>query len=463
MFKSIEYYIFLALVLIVYYSLPKRYAKHILLFASYLLYIYWEPTFFSVLLIETIVVYYAALLWSSNSTSHFNRNSIYYAVISCFSILFYFKYRPYLLLNETDATGYYNLLRPLGVSFFTFQGVAYLIDVKRGRRPNTNIIDIALYLSFFPQLVAGPIERAKKLIPQFSKPSSQLYENFSKGLFYIFFGLFLKIFVADNLDLFVQKSLYSGQIYNSYITLIGTGFFFIQLYADFSAYTLIAIGSASFFGISLSENFRQPFNSVSVSEFWRRWHMTLMLWLRDYIYIPVAKGKMVSKSFARGLATFLVFMFFAIWHGISFNFLLFGFLNFILAFFDAQVLARPTRHIFFQKTVRLLLLIFGYPSIILLAAVDNAHALQLVTSLFTFESDLSIFPEGIDEYQFAICILVCVILFLIDYIQEKNNQTLYLYTRTISFYKKITGYSIVMILFIMFGEFGHKEFAYFGF
>ena len=463
MFKSIEYYIFLALVLIVYYSFPKRYAKHTLLFASYLLYIYWEPTFFSVLLIETIVVYYAALLWSSNSNSHFNRNSIYYAVISCFSILFYFKYRPYLLLDETDATGYYNLLRPLGVSFFTFQGVAYLIDVKRGRQASSNIIDIALYLSFFPQLVAGPIERAKKLIPQFSEPCIKIYENFSKGIFYIFFGLFLKIFIADNLDIYVQNSLYSNQDYSNYIILIGTAFFFIQLYADFSAYTLIAIGSASFFGITLSENFRQPFSSVSISEFWRRWHITLLLWLRDYIYIPIAKKGIISKLFARGLATFFVFMFFSIWHGISLNFLLFGFISFVSAFFDSQVLAKSSRNIYFVRVSRLLVLYFGYLSTILLAGKDTVHATHLVLSLFSFEPNANFLPEGVDVYQFMICILACLVLFLIDYMQEKNSQTLYLYTRRISFFKKVTYYSIVMILLVMFGEFGHKEFAYFGF
>ena len=463
MFKSIEYYLYLMLVLFVYYALPKRFSKLILLLASYILYIYWEPTFFWVLLVETVVVYYGALLWSSDSKLHFNKNIIFYSVIVCLSMLVYFKYRPYLIADGTDISGFYNLLRPLGISFFTFQGIAYLIDVQRGRKPSSNIIEIALYLSFFPQLVAGPIERAKKLIPQFSKPSEQMYQNFSKGIFYIAFGLFLKIFVADNLELYVRNALYSEYHYTNVVIFLGGAFFTIQLYADFSAYSLIAIGSASLFGITLSENFRRPFTSGNVSEFWRRWHMTLMLWLRDYIYVPLAKGKIVSKNLSKGLATFFVFMFFAIWHGLSLNLLLFGVLNFVFAFYDAQFLAKSPNKNRLQKIKRLIPLTGMYLSIIFLAATDAEHAKQLIISLFSLLPNENFIPVGVSSYQFGICIFACVVLFFLDYIQEKNNQTLYIYTRNMHIVKKFAIYLIFINLFIMFGEFGHKEFAYFGF
>ena len=289
MFLSFEYYIFLAAVLIIYYLCTVRYKPLVLLIASYAVYLYIEPYLFYVLIIETLVCFIAAYAWDGHSDKAFRRHTIAYGLFLLFSLLVFFKLNAFFVPEGHEVTGgYYNILRPLGISFFTFQAAAYLIDVQRGKYlAEKNLLNMAVYIAFFPQLVCGPIERARRLMPQLLSPRLDYYRNFSKGLFYIAWGLMYKFLIADNLGLFVDTALYSeNKNFVGLIPVFGVALFFFELYADFQAYTLIAIGSASLFGINLSENFKRPICSKSLSDFWRRWHITLLHWLRDIYLCP---------------------------------------------------------------------------------------------------------------------------------------------------------------------------------
>lgn len=465
MFLGIEYYLFLLAVLIVFYFSPQYFSKYILLTASYLAYFYIERSLFAILIVETVILYLASIFWKATSTNHFRRNALIYALSTILLLLIYFKLVAYSSPYFDERTGgYYKLLRPLGISFFTFQAAAYLLDIKNGKqKPSKSFIDLAVYISFFPQLVCGPIERAKSLLPQLINPSRDYYENFSKGGFYIAWGLLLKFLVADNLGIFSEEILYSENDYYNYLILLGVFFFLLQLYADFAAYTLIAIGSASLLGIRLSENFRWPFASTSITDLWRRWHITLMQWLRDYVYIPIARIKVLGFSSMRVLATLAVFLFFGLWHGIGMNYLAFGILNFGLTYFDSAYLARAQKKTLLIKMSRLLVLFIAYFSIFLLAAKDIQHVKDILINLFTFHGNTESLPLSVGLYQFLICSFVASLLLLFEYIQKREAVTLYQYTRSFSLFRKIMIYTSLLLLLLMFGEFGGKSFAYFGF
>lgn len=465
MFLSLNYYIFLIVVLCIYHVCNSDHKRTVLLIASYCAYLYIEPYLFYVLIIATLVCYSTAIFWDGKSNQHFKKHSISYGLFLLFSLLVFFKVNAFFVPAGHEVTGgYYNLLRPLGISFFTFQAAAYLLDVKRSKFvAEKSLLNIAVYTAFFPQLVCGPIERARRLMPQFIHQSTNYYQNFSKGIFYIACGLMYKFLIANNLGLFVDESLYNErQNYVGLILIVGVALFFFELYADFQAYTLIAIGSASLFGIKLSENFKRPICSKSLSDFWRRWHITLLHWLRDYIYAPIARMKILSSGPMKTVATFLVFMFFGLWHGIKLNFFVFGIVIFILSFYDSFVLTKP-RKIFALWIQKKIVLYLGFASMFLLAAKDISHASAIFQNIFSLNFGLKDLLSVVGLYQSIICFSVLLILIQLDIAQEKFNQVLYEIVNRIGTWKKILLYSFCLAITLIFGDFGQKEFAYFGF
>ncbi len=333
-FNSLRYFIFLPIVIIAYYLIPKRLKNPFLLVASYYFYMCWNAAYALLMLFSTAVTFACGLL-SERAGKKRARTYLALSLLLNLAVLFFFKYfnfASYALTRLSFALGFgisfpsLNVLLPVGISFYTFQALGYTVDVYRGSIPaERSFVDYALFVSFFPQLVAGPIERTANMLPQLKKPRAFSFENIRNGLTLFLWGLMKKILIADNLAVLVSSAYNDPYSHSGVQLLFATVCFAFQIYCDFSGYTDIARGSASMLGISLMENFRCPYASVSIKDFWSRWHISLSTWFKDYLYFPLG-GSRVKKA-RHYLNLLIVFLVSGLWHGASFTFILWGLLH----------------------------------------------------------------------------------------------------------------------------------------
>ncbi|MEI6884166.1 MAG: MBOAT family O-acyltransferase [Bacteroidota bacterium] len=338
LFNSIGYLLFLPVIVMLYYLLPFRWRWTLLLAASYFFYLLWRIEFVLVLMTATLVSYYAALKMGE---IRIKKQRLKYLVITLLinvGMLAFFKYLGFFtgILNELAGISgtdlkipYYNILVPVGISFYTFQTTGYAVDVYRGMsKPEKNLGTYALFVSFFPLVLAGPIERGRKLLPQFYVEHPFDPEMFSSGLRLILWGMFKKIVIADRLSVFVNAILSEPDNFHGLQIGIAIVMKMMMVYADFSGYTDIAIGSARLMGFRLSPNFKRPFSAPSIQAFWSRWHITLTAWLRDYVYFSLPnklKGK--PSQWLLHLNLVITFVLVGFWHGPYWGYIVFGFLN----------------------------------------------------------------------------------------------------------------------------------------
>lgn len=341
LFNTPQYILFLPIVTIIYYCLPKKIRYIWLLIASYYFYMQWNPLYITLLFSCTVLTYVCAriieYLKGNEEASYRKKKKLCFVtcIVLNVGILAFFKYTDFAisLLNHllsrihvNQITRNYDIILPVGISFYTLQALGYLIDVYRGDiYAEKNFMRYALFVSFFPQLVAGPIERSKNLLVQIHTPKLFQYENLRKGLLLVLYGLFLKMVIADRTAIIVNTVYGNVEEYSGFYIIAATVFFAIQIYCDFYGYSTIARGSALMMGFYLMDNFNAPYYSKSVKEFWRRWHISLSGWFRDYLYIPLGgnrKGKL-----RKWCNILLVFMTSGLWHGASVAFIFWGFLN----------------------------------------------------------------------------------------------------------------------------------------
>lgn len=334
LFNSLQFLLFFPLVCIGYFLLRNnKWRTPFLLIASYYFYMNWNPVYAVLILTSTVLTYACGLLVEKHSNNN-NRKKAFLVVslIINFAILFFFKY--YNFINESifsvlELAGLrwpvpnLDVLLPVGISFYTFQAVGYSIDVYRGTiKAEKNFLTYALFVSFFPQLVAGPIERAQNLLPQFHEEHRFSYDNAVEGLKQMIWGFFMKLCVADVLAEYVNAVYNNVQQHNGTSMVIATIFFTFQIYCDFGGYSNIAIGAARVMGFRLMENFHRPYLSLNIKEFWKRWHISLSSWFMDYVYIPLGGNRVSYPRHLLNLAiTFLVS---GIWHGANWTFVLWG-------------------------------------------------------------------------------------------------------------------------------------------
>ena len=333
LFNSFHFLLFFPLVCILYYLLPPRLRWLFLLLASYYFYMNWEPVYALLIAGSTLITYGCGLLVERyRGERRRQRLFLLGSLLLNFGILFIFKYYNFLTgsifsllswLGIRSAFPEFTLLLPVGISFYTFQAVGYSLDVYRGDIKAERHLGIyALFVSFFPQLVAGPIERARNLLPQFREIHRFDETNATQGLKLMLWGYFMKLCVADRLALYVDAVYNNVSQHNGTSLLIASVFFAFQIYCDFGGYSLIAIGAARVMGFSLMENFRRPYFARSVREFWGRWHISLSTWFKDYVYIPLGGNRVGRFRHMRNLVvTFLVS---GIWHGANWTFILWG-------------------------------------------------------------------------------------------------------------------------------------------
>lgn len=334
LFNSFNFLLFFPFVLLVYYPISTvGYRNVFLLIASYFFYMNWEPFYAILILISTTITYFCGIFIEK----HKNKKKIFliFCIIFNLSILFFFKYYHFVTDNIFDLLSYCGLrvgfpqmkiLLPVGISFYIFQTTGYIIDIYRKKlKAENNFLIYALFVSFFPQLVAGPIERAKNLLPQFKVKHAFCYENFSQGAKMLLWGYFLKLCVADRIAEYVDSIYNNVQMHSSASLLLATVFFSFQIYGDFAGYSLIAKGCAKCLGYELMENFHRPYLSLNIKEFWKRWHVSLSSWFQDYVYVPLGGNR---GSFLRTLFNLLItFLISGLWHGASWNFVIWGLIH----------------------------------------------------------------------------------------------------------------------------------------
>lgn len=338
LFNSIDFAIFLPVVFILYwFILYKKLAvqNFLILVASYVFYGWWDYRFLILIFFSTVVDFFIGKWIGKETSSKKKKLLLSGSLIINLGLLFFFKYYNFFTESFSEAFSFfgYNLnlgalkiILPVGISFYTFQTLSYTIDVYRNKLvPAKNFIDFASFVSFFPQLVAGPIERATNLLPQFYKKRDFNYELATGGLKLILWGLFKKIVIADNCADYANLIFNNHAEYPGSMLLIGAIFFAFQIYGDFSGYSDIAIGTSRLFGFDLMRNFSYPYFSRNIGEFWRRWHISLSTWFRDYLYIPLGGSR--GSTWIRIRNTFIIFIVSGFWHGANWTFIIWGALN----------------------------------------------------------------------------------------------------------------------------------------
>ena len=413
LFNSIEFAIFLSIVFFLYWFLTNknlRLQNVLLLVSSYFFYAYFDWRFLFLLMFSTFLDYYTGLKIQESDDKNGKKNWLWLSIIVNLGFLGLFKYYNFFAEAIAEAIANFglkvspitlSLILPVGISFYTFHGLSYIIDIYKNRiKAERNFVDYAVFVSFFPLLVAGPIERATHLLPQIKKERTFDYANAIDGLRQILWGLFKKIVIADNCAEFANQVFNNSTDLSGSTLFLGAIFFTFQIYCDFSGYSDIALGTARLLGIELLRNFAFPYFSRSIAEFWRRWHISLSSWFKDYIYIPLGGSK--GGNLVRISNTFIIFVVSGFWHGANWTFITWGALNalFIMPSIIlktnrknmetvAQGKLLPSVKEFFQIGVTFTLSVFAW---IFFRAESLKQAFQYISDIFSW----SIFsvPQG---------------------------------------------------------------------
>lgn len=421
LFNSIDFAIFLPIVFILYWFVTKnnlRLQNLLIVGASYLFYGWWDWRFLSLILFSTLVDYTIGLGLLKQENPHKRKILLWTSIIVNLGFLGFFKYYNFFLDNFITAFSFFgteinasslNVILPVGISFYTFQTLSYSIDVyKRKLEPTKDFIAFTAFVSFFPQLVAGPIERATHLLPQFYQKRTFDYSKAVDGMRQILWGLFKKIVIADNCAEYANLIFNNSADYSGSTLVLGAIFFTFQIYGDFSGYSDIAIGTCRLFGFDLMRNFNFPYFSRDIAEFWRRWHISLSTWFRDYLYIPLGGSK--GGTWMKIRNTFIIFIVSGFWHGANWTFIVWGALNAI--YFLPLLLSNKNRthlDIISQgkflpnpKEAFKMLLTFALTVLawVFFRAENMSHALAYLSGIFS--KTLFTLPQGSDFVGTAI-------------------------------------------------------------
>ena len=338
LFNSLPFLIFLPTVVVLYYLLPKNTRWFLLLLASYFFYGFWKIEYLSLIVISTTTDYFAARLIYSSKAQVKRKLALAFSLSMNLGLLAFFKYSGWFIEDVANPVGllgddvslklmrFMSFALPVGISFYTFQTMGYTIDVYYGKAtPERNPLKFALFVSYFPHLVAGPIERFNTLMPQLNREVSYDYRNIQHGARYILYGLFIKMCIADNLAPIVDQIFNQPDIASSSQLVWGMILFGLQIYSDFHGYSLIAIGVAKLMGVDLMKNFDAPYSSLSIREFWSRWHISLSTWFRDYLFIPLGGSRVSTLKLTVNIMA--VFLISGLWHGANWTFVVWGALH----------------------------------------------------------------------------------------------------------------------------------------
>lgn len=496
LFNSMHFFVFFPIVLLIYYIIPKK-ARYVwLLICSYYFYMCWNAKYALLMATSTIITFFSGLFIEYFSQKDDDkvkkwgmRTTVFLSFFINLGILIVFKYLDWILGNINALFGQdisipFSLVLPVGISFYTFQALSYTVDVyRKDVTAEKNIFKYALFVSFFPQLVAGPIERSKNLLEQVRDLSVRQLWNGRKvleGFIIMVWGYFMKLVIADRISLLVDNVFDHYFMHNSVALFLGALGFTIQIYCDFASYSTIAVGAAKIMGFELMENFNTPYFSKSIKEFWRRWHISLSGWFKDYLYIPLGgnrKGKF--RTYMNLMITFLVS---GLWHGASWHYVIWGgihglyqIIGDILSPIKKKILIMGnvnTSAISYRIGQTLLTFFMVMLAWIFFRAETLGDAVKYIIRLFSQFDPWSLFngniyTYGLNRFQMNILIFSLVLLFLISLIKKLKNLNLAEFLMTQGFVFR-WGTVLFLILFIyvfgMYGEgFDAKQFIYFQF
>ncbi len=447
-FNSLEYFLFLPIVFVLFWFVCKksiRWQNVLLIFASYFFYGWWDWRFLGLIILSSILDYTLGVQIDSSDNEKKRKGLLWVSILVNLGILGFFKYFNFFvdstetMLNNLGMQADFftlNILLPVGISFYTFQTLSYTIDVyRREIKASRDPLAFFAYVAFFPQLVAGPIERAKNFIPQFSKEKTFDYEEASDGLRQMLWGFFKKVVIADSCSPFVDQIFADPSASSSPVLMIGAVLFAFQIYGDFSGYTDIALGTARLFGFNLMRNFAYPYFSRDIAEFWRRWHISLSSWFKDYLYFPLGGSRGSQALKVRN--TFAIFLVSGFWHGANWTFIFWGGLN-ALYFLPSLLMKTNRKNIgivaadrmlpsfreFYQIITTFFLTCIAW---IFFRATSITHGFNYIIEMFSFKS-LAILSnlkmlklKANDLYTLFFFIVVLII---IEWIQRKYQHGL---------------------------------------
>lgn len=420
-FTSTAYLLFLPAVFFLYWALRKsvKLQNLLLLAASYLFYGWWDARLLIIIVLMSFATYATGLAIEQSRNKKCRKIILISGITLCAATLGVFKYFNFFAQSLSDLAALLhidatfvtlNIILPAGISFYTFQSISYLVDIYRNDIPATrDFVAYATFIAFFPQLVAGPIERAGRMIPFFQNRRTFCYAQSVEGLQRLIIGLFKKMVIADNCAETVSGIFSGWDSQGSLVLAYGALLFTIEIYCDFSGYSDIAIGSAKLLGIELSENFRAPYLSKSISEFWRRWHVTLMNWFRDYIYIPLGGGR--SHKIRN---TFLVFLLSGLWHGANWTFVAWGIYNALL-FAPFRKLEKRNIRSSIMGLLTFACVVFGF---MIFRSADIASAAGYAMRMFSFVNLTAIPPSATHS---LIALVAAAMLFIVEYKTGKQK------------------------------------------
>lgn len=468
-FNSIEFLIYLPIVLILYSITPNRFRWLTLLVASYWFYMSWNAVYILLIVLSTLVDWIVSLKIYESIDQKLKKRWLYVSLFMNLGLLIFFKYYHFINTSLGNILPVHNFLLPVGISFYTFQTLSYTIDVYRGRLvPENHIGRFALYVSFFPQLVAGPIERAVHLLPQMSILNNIKTENLSVGLQKVVQGLFKKVVIADRVAILTNTVYTDPGSFSGPQILLATFYFGIQIYCDFSGYSDIAIGVAKIFNIDLMENFKRPYLSRSIKEFWAKWHISLSSWFKDYLYIPLGGSRVsISKTYFNLIITFLIS---GLWHGANWTFLIWGLYHGVILvieyFYRSHVKTdkyEGNYFISFIRWVKTIILIFiGW---MIFRANSFTDLKILLTKLFSGYADFNPVSDlqglGLNKTFFIWSVLVSFSLLIFQYFDRHNKVKLLIHK---NMFLKYSYYVILIIIIILMGVSNNEsQFIYFQF
>lgn len=481
-FNSLEFFIFLSIVFILYWFVFKKHLKAqnvLILVASYVFYGWWDWRFLSLILLSTIVDYFVALSIDANSEKKIRKRWLWVSVIFNIGLLGFFKYYNFFVDSWIDmfslfgytmkSTWTLHVILPIGISFYTFQTMSYSFDVYYKKlKPTRDFLSFAAFVSFFPQLVAGPIERASNLLSQLLNKRNFSYEQVVGGLKLILWGLFKKVVIADSIGPIVDDIFSNYGTYPASTLILGVTLFSFQVYGDFSGYSDIAIGTAKLFGVELMSNFKFPQFSRNVAEYWQRWHVSLSTWFRHYLYIPLGGSKGSKLKSIRNIS--IVFLVSGFWHGANWTFIFWGAFH-ALAFIPVFLMGRNSiykdsvvgQDTFFPslKEVGQVLLTFSIVTFsrIFFRSESITDAFAFIKYIFTnFDYAPYHHPMGYRMVDFYVLIILFT---LYEYAIRKDERSPFKFKSKVV---RFVCYTLVILSMLLFYDDGiDRSFIYFQF
>ena len=481
LFNSLDFAIFLPIVFLLYWFVANKGLKLqnlLIVIASYIFYGWWDWRFLSLILFSTIVDYSVGLGLKNQKNPFKRKLLLWTSIIVNIGLLGFFKYYNFFLENFVAVFKFFghsinpqglNIILPVGISFYTFQTLSYSIDVyKRKLEPTKDFIAFMAFVSFFPQLVAGPIERATHLLPQFYKKRIFEYDKAVDGLRQMLWGFFKKMVIADNAAQHANEIFNNFGQYSGSTLVLGALFFTFQIYGDFSGYSDIAIGTSRLFGFDLMQNFNFPYFSRDIAEFWRRWHISLSTWFRDYLYIPLGGSR--GGTWKKIRNTFIIFIVSGFWHGANWTFIFWGALNAIY-FLPLLLLKKnrvhtntvaeakllPTTKEFFQMFITFSLTVLAW---VFFRAESLRQAVNYISTIFS--QSLFAIPHYRGMRHSKISLILILVFIIIEWIGRKENYAIENFGKNWKRpFRWTFYYMLIVIIYIFMGP--QQEFIYFQF